>query len=213
MFFSGTSPAVGADIEQHMQFDLLSQRHEWYKEIAAMIAEMFGKEVIERVRPGPDFHGRGLKVPVSIILDGYLLVAEENDPGDRGAGERGYTLLVACTRLHFGMVGMWSRVDRPADLKAGLRMYADWTPNTPESGGVIMALPAQTIADYSSWVAGWMVETNATSDKSAASEYICRACGYDMGDGYSNCGASEDGTCPECGWVMPEDPEDAAEEE
>lgn len=162
MFFSGASPAVGADIEQHMQFDLLAQRHEWYNEIKAMIAEMFGKEVIKRVRPGPDFHGRGLKVPVSVILDGYLFVAEEVDGDERGATGRGDILLVACTRLHFGMIGMWSKVDRPADLKAGLRVYDDWTPDTPESGGVIMALPAQTIQDYSAWVAGWMVETAVT---------------------------------------------------
>ena len=27
----------------------------------------------------------------------------------------------------------------------------------------------------------------------------CKNCEYDMGDGYSNCGASQDGVCPECG--------------
>ena len=29
----------------------------------------------------------------------------------------------------------------------------------------------------------------------------CSKCGYDMGDGYIHCGASEDGTCPDCGKV------------
>jgi len=28
---------------------------------------------------------------------------------------------------------------------------------------------------------------------------ICTKCGYDLGDGYKNCGMSEDGTCPNCG--------------
>ena len=28
---------------------------------------------------------------------------------------------------------------------------------------------------------------------------ICKNCGYDMGDNYSNCGSSPDGVCPECG--------------
>ena len=27
----------------------------------------------------------------------------------------------------------------------------------------------------------------------------CKNCEYDMGDGYRNCGASQDGVCPECG--------------
>ena len=27
---------------------------------------------------------------------------------------------------------------------------------------------------------------------------VCTTCGYDMGEGYVNCGASEDGVCPEC---------------
>jgi len=31
------------------------------------------------------------------------------------------------------------------------------------------------------------------------SENDCDDCGYDMGEGYVNCGASEDGVCPECG--------------
>ena len=29
----------------------------------------------------------------------------------------------------------------------------------------------------------------------------CKKCGYDMGEAYVNCGASEDGTCPECGYI------------
>jgi len=28
---------------------------------------------------------------------------------------------------------------------------------------------------------------------------LCKNCEYDMGDGYINCGASQDGVCPECG--------------
>ena len=28
---------------------------------------------------------------------------------------------------------------------------------------------------------------------------LCKNCGYDMGEGYIHCGASEDGVCPECG--------------
>jgi len=31
------------------------------------------------------------------------------------------------------------------------------------------------------------------------SKNACSNCGFDMGDGYENCGASEDGVCPECG--------------
>ena len=31
------------------------------------------------------------------------------------------------------------------------------------------------------------------------SNNICVDCGYDMGENYENCGASEDGVCPECG--------------
>ena len=27
----------------------------------------------------------------------------------------------------------------------------------------------------------------------------CDECGYDMGEGYINCGMSEDGVCPKCG--------------
>lgn len=34
-------------------------------------------------------------------------------------------------------------------------------------------------------------------------EHPCINCGFDLGDGYSNCGASEDGTCPECGAKNP----------
>gem|GEM_PF-6563724 len=26
----------------------------------------------------------------------------------------------------------------------------------------------------------------------------CENCNYDMGDSFENCGASEDGVCPEC---------------
>ena len=28
----------------------------------------------------------------------------------------------------------------------------------------------------------------------------CKSCSFDMGDSYENCGASEDGVCPECGY-------------
>ena len=31
-----------------------------------------------------------------------------------------------------------------------------------------------------------------------AHEKKCEECGYDMGENYENCGASEDGVCPEC---------------
>lgn len=36
-------------------------------------------------------------------------------------------------------------------------------------------------------------------------DLICDDCGYDMGVGYSNCGMSEDGVCPECGHDAEED--------
>jgi hypothetical protein len=32
----------------------------------------------------------------------------------------------------------------------------------------------------------------------------CDNCGFDMGEGFENCGASEDGVCPECGQDSPE---------
>ena len=32
----------------------------------------------------------------------------------------------------------------------------------------------------------------------------CLKCGFDMGSGFVNCGMSEDGTCPECHTVKPE---------
>ena len=32
---------------------------------------------------------------------------------------------------------------------------------------------------------------------------ICKNCGYDLGNNYDNCGASEDGTCPSCGYCTP----------
>ena len=35
-------------------------------------------------------------------------------------------------------------------------------------------------------------------------ETCCPECGFDMGRGFVNCGMSEDGTCPECHTVKPE---------
>jgi len=43
------------------------------------------------------------------------------------------------------------------------------------------------------------VESRAMDLLELIGENLCQNCGYDMGDGYVNCGASSDGICPECG--------------
>lgn len=151
-FLSGdTTP--GNTIEMQMRYDLIVQRQEWYSVIRRLIAQVFGAEAAARATPGPDFHhARSMHVPVSLLVDGYLLAAEEVPDGK-------HRLIAACSNLHYGAIGLWTDVSRPANLKAAIRSFEGWSPALPESGGVILAVPAQTIVDYQSWNFGFTSDT------------------------------------------------------
>lgn len=156
-FFSSPQVPRGGDIEQHMQFDVIAQRQQWYGAIRRLLADVFGAEAAGRAAPGPDFHGRGMHVPVSLILDGYLFSIEEIPEMEREKGADQYRLMASCSKLHYGIIGLWTNIERPAHLRAALRVFEGWTPDTPESGGVILALPAQSVQDYLEWSSGFLV--------------------------------------------------------
>lgn len=155
-FLTGTPSSEWGNIEQHMQFDVIRQRQEWYAVIRRLLADVFGAGAAVRARPGPDFHGRGMHVPVSLILDGYLFAVEEIADDERLVGQGAHRLMASCSKLHYGIIGLWTNVDRPCHLKAALRVFDGWEPDTPESGGVLLALPAQNIGQYAEWAAGFM---------------------------------------------------------
>lgn len=103
--------------------------------------------------------------------------------------------------------------DAPAIARAAAEKVAcelDWGDNcnaTVELWQVNMA-EFEKCEFWREDIAAWVMEPGEDAEPG----HLCPVCGFDTGEYWENCGASEDGTCPECGYTFPDDAKEADSE-